>query len=328
VRDGITDLVELPAYEELVPAIETYRASIAREPGWQNPATAWRDAAASLARLLRIDRVVARASGGTLFVVPDGPLHGVPLEPLVTGETNARGPVLLGDHFDLVYLPSASFLAREAPSSGGHGGSRLFAVGDPEAPPPSPPLPGAREEVQRIARAFGAERAEVRLGASAVKDALRSPAAAAADILHVAARTVTPQEWPGMTGIALAPGDAGGDGLLRPHEIASLTLRARLVVLSACGTGLGRPVAGEGLHGLARAFLIAGVPAIVPSHWDVSDRATAELMERFYRRLAGGEPVPRALSRAARELRRESLPLYSHPHYWAPFTLFGLPPAT
>jgi CHAT domain-containing protein len=250
----------------------------------------------------------------------------VPLEPLVT-ETDARDPVLLGDHFDLVYLPSASFLAREAPSSGGHGGSHLFAVGDPRTAPPSPPLPGAREEVHRIARAFGAERTDVLLGARATKDALRSPAAAAADILHVAARTVTPQEWPGMTGIALAPGDEEGDGLLRPHEIASLALRARLVVLSACGTGLGRPVVGEGLHGLARAFMIAGVPSIVPSQWDVSDRATAELMERFYRRLGDGEPVPRALAGAGREMRRESLPMYAHPYYWAPFTLFGLPPA-
>jgi CHAT domain-containing protein len=325
MRDGAVSFVELAAHDELTRAIEAYRAAIVHEPGWQNPPGAWREAAAALARVLRIDRVLAGSSGGTLLVVPDGPLHGVPLEPLVTGETDEGGPVLLGDRFDLVYLPSASFLALAAPHAGG-GALRLFALGDPQAPLPAAPLPGAREEVRRIARAFAADRAEIRLGPRATKDALQAPAAAAADVLHVAARTVTPQERPGATGIALAPDAAGGDGLLRPHEIASLTLRARLVVLSACGTGLGRPVAGEGLHSLARAFLIAGVPAVVTSQWDISDRATAELMERLYRGIAAGEPAPRALARAAAELRRESLPLYAHPYYWAPFIFFGVPP--
>jgi tetratricopeptide (TPR) repeat protein len=328
VHDGAASLVQLPDHRELEPAIEAYRAAIDREPGLHNPPEAWRDAAQSLARMLRLDAVLDGVRGGTLLVVPDGPLHGVPLEPLVTGDTSDPSPELLGDRFDLVYLPSASFLALEVGGAADRdSAARLFAVGDPSAPATAAPLPGAREEVRRIARWFADGRAELRLGEHATKGVLHESAAAAADILHIAARTVTPGGLAGQTAIALAPEEAGGDGLLRPHEIASLALRARLVVLSACGTGLGRSVAGEGLQGLARAFLIAGVPAIVPSQWDVSDRATAELMERFYRGLAAGEPPQRALARAALELRRESLPLYAHPHYWAPFTLFGLPPS-
>ncbi len=325
INNGAVSFAELASYDELVPVIEAYRAAIAQEPGWQNPTDAWRAPAESLARLLRIDRVLTMADGGILLVVPDGPLHGVPLEPLVIGDGAGGRPQLLGDLFEPVYLPSASFLALERPNREANPVLRLFALGDPQAPAPTAPLPGARDEVQRIARLFDADRVEVRLGARATTSALREPAAAAADVLHVAARTVTHEERPGASGIALAPGEEGADGLLRPHEIASLTLRARLAVLSACGTGLGSPVAGEGLHGLARAFLIAGVPAIVPSQWDVSDRATAELMERFYHGLAAGEPGYRALAGAARGLRRESLPLYSHPYYWAPFILFGLP---
>ncbi len=329
IRDGVVSFTELVRYDELVPAIEAYREAIAREPGWNNPADAWRKPAELLARLLRIDRVLstAGAEGGMLMVVPDGPLHGIPLEPLVVGSPDGERARLLGDIFDPVYLPSASFLALEAPRVSAGPFTSLFALGDPHAPLPTAPLPGAREEVQRIAELFEADRAEVRLGARATKDTLREPAAATAGILHLAARTVTDEQRPGASGIALGPGTKGDDGLLRPHEIASLTLRARLAVLSACSTGLGRPVAGEGLHGLAQAFLIAGVPAIVPSQWDVSDRATADLMERFYRGLAAGEPGHRALADASRGLRRESLPLYAHPYYWAPFILFGLPPA-
>ncbi len=328
IRDGAASFTKLASHDELVPAIEAYRAAIAREPGWQNPTDAWRAPSEALARLLRVDRVRAIADGGMLLVVPDGPLHGVPLEPLVIGDGDAGGPLLLGDLFEPVYLPSASFLELQRPDRGQDEVLRLFALGDPRAPAPTAPLPGARDEVQRIARLFDTDRAEVRLGARATTNSLREPAAAAAGILHVAARTVTREQRPEASGIALAPGEEGGDGLLRPHEIASLRLRARLTVLSACGTGLGRPVEGEGLHGLARAFLIAGVPAIVPSQWDVSDRATAELMERFYRRLVAGEPAHHALAGAARELRREALPLYAHPHYWAPFIFFGLPEAS
>jgi len=361
IRDGLVRFAELADVEALVPAIEAYRAAIAHEPGWYNPAEAWRSAARALAPLLRIDLVLGGATGGTLLVVPDGPLHGVPLEPLIAvatdgvGSASAEGdpasagrdavsaggdstpaggvpasagrdPTGSGPRFDLVYLPSASFLAPRAPIAGTAPVPRLFALGDPRAPASPSALPGARDEVERVARVFGADRVELRLGVDATKDALRTPSAAAADILHVAARTVTPEQQPGATGIALAPGAEGGDGLLRPHEVAALTLRARLAVLSACGTGLGRPIAGEGLHGLATAFLIAGVPQIMASQWDVSDRATSELVERFYRGLATGEPAHRALARAARELRQESLPLYAHPYYWASFTLFGLPP--
>jgi CHAT domain-containing protein len=325
VRDGAVSLVELPAFDELVAAIAAYRAAIAHEPGLANLPETWKAAAATLSRLLRVDRVLAGDGDVTLLVVPDGPLHGLPLEPLIVGAAEDPRPELLGDRADVVYLPSASFLALDVRVPRESAPLRLFALGDPEAPPPAVALPGAREEVRRIARWFPGGRAEVRFGARATEDALRDPAARAADVVHIAASTVAQGERPGEAGIALAAGADGSDGLLRPHEIASLALRARLVVLSACGTGLGRSVAGEGLHGLARAFLIAGAPAIVPSQWDVSDRATAELMERFYRELAAGVRAERALALAARELRRESLPLYAHPYYWAPFTYFGLP---
>jgi hypothetical protein len=79
------------------------------------------------------------------------------------------------------------------------------------------------------------------------------------------------------------------DGYLRVHDIFNLQLPAELIVLSACRTGLGREIKGEGLVGLTRAFMYAGAARMVASLWSVNDKATAELMRRFYRRMLGPE---------------------------------------
>jgi CHAT domain-containing protein len=104
--------------------------------------------------------------------------------------------------------------------------------------------------------------------------------------------------------------------------LASAPLSARLVVLSGCETGLGRELAGEGLLGLAHAFLGAGADALLVSLAPVADRATAQLMVPFYRRLFAGETVATALAGAQRELLRER-DGRRHPFHWAPFAILG-----
>ena len=89
------------------------------------------------------------------------------------------------------------------------------------------------------------------------------------------------------------------DGFLRANEIYNLSLPAELVVLSACQTGLGREVRGEGLVGLTRGFMYAGAARVVVSLWSVSDRATSELMARFYEKMLRGGQRPAAALRAA-----------------------------
>jgi CHAT domain-containing protein/tetratricopeptide (TPR) repeat protein len=112
------------------------------------------------------------------------------------------------------------------------------------------------------------------------------------------------------------------DGLLQVYEIFNLKLNADLVVLSACETGLGKEVKGEGLIGLTRAFLYAGTPSVVVSLWKVLDTSTADLMVRFYRQLKdGGLSKTEALQRAQLEMIRRGV--FAHPHYWAPFILVG-----
>jgi CHAT domain-containing protein len=101
----------------------------------------------------------------------------------------------------------------------------------------------------------------------------------------------------------------------------TLALKADLVTLSACQTGLVQ-VAGEGVLGLSRAFLFAGARSVLVSHWSISDRATTALMTGFYSRcLTQGLDKAAALQQSMGALRRERG--FEHPRYWAPFFLVG-----
>jgi CHAT domain-containing protein len=145
-------------------------------------------------------------------------------------------------------------------------------------------------------------------------------------IVHFATHGMLNNIHPELSGIVLSLIDKTGrqqDGFLRLQDIYSLKLSAELVVLSACQTGLGKEIKGEGLIGLTRGFMYAGAPRIVASLWKVDDRATSELMKRFYQGLLG----PEALS-AAGALRQAQLSIWKEkqwraPYYWAAFVLQG-----
>jgi CHAT domain-containing protein len=102
-----------------------------------------------------------------------------------------------------------------------------------------------------------------------------------------------------------------------------MVLHAQLVVLSACETGAGQYVAGEGVFSLARGFMDAGVPSVVMSLWQVNDISTSELMPLFYRHLAQGLPKDEALHKAKLEFLKTSDPMKTHPFFWAGFVLLG-----
>ncbi|MBO0860382.1 MAG: CHAT domain-containing protein, partial [Chloracidobacterium sp.] len=145
-------------------------------------------------------------------------------------------------------------------------------------------------------------------------------------ILHFATHGLLNNIHPELSGIVLSLVDEEGrpeDGFLRLQDIYNLKLSAELVVLSACQTGLGKEIKGEGLVGLARGFMYAGAPRIVASLWKVDDRATSELMKRFY----GGMLGPGRLSPAG-ALRQAQLSIWKEkqwraPYYWAAFVLQG-----
>ncbi len=144
-------------------------------------------------------------------------------------------------------------------------------------------------------------------------------------IVHFATHGIVNSQFPELSGIVLSLVDEKGnkqEGFLRVHDVYNLRLRADLVVLSACETALGKEVKGEGIVGLTRGFMFAGVPTVAASLWRVEDQATADLMKRFYQRMMLEKMPPAAALRQAQisMLKEKSS---AQPFYWAGFTLQG-----
>jgi len=143
--------------------------------------------------------------------------------------------------------------------------------------------------------------------------------------VHFATHGYIDSERPDLSAIVLSLVDENGkpqDGFLRAHEIYNLNLPAELVVLSACETGLGKEIKGEGLVGLTRGFMYAGARRVVVSLWNVNDKATAELMARFYRGMLRENKTPAAALRTAQiEMSRQRQ--WQSPYYWSAFVLQG-----
>jgi CHAT domain-containing protein len=143
--------------------------------------------------------------------------------------------------------------------------------------------------------------------------------------VHFATHGLLDSERPGLSSLVLSMVDEQGkpqDGFLRANDIYNLKLPAELVVLSACQTGLGKEIKGEGLVGLTRGFMYAGAARVVVSLWNVNDKATAELMTRFYEKMLRQGARPAAALRAAQvEMWKQKQ--WQSPYYWAAFTMQG-----
>jgi len=144
-------------------------------------------------------------------------------------------------------------------------------------------------------------------------------------MVHFSTHGLLDSRHPELSGLVLSLVDEAGrpqEGFLRLHEIYRLRLNADLVVLSACQTGLGKEVRGEGLIGLVRGFMYAGAPRVMASMWEVDDAATTELMKSFYKGVLQEKLTPAAALRAAQiEMLKKSH--WQSPYYWGAFVLHG-----
>ncbi|MBK1990537.1 CHAT domain-containing protein [Sphaerospermopsis aphanizomenoides BCCUSP55] len=144
-------------------------------------------------------------------------------------------------------------------------------------------------------------------------------------IVHFATHGIFNTESPELSGVVLSLVNKNGktvNGFLRLNEIFNLNLPADLVVISACETGLGQEIKGEGLVGLTRGFMYAASPRVLVSLWQVDDKATSEIMTRFYRLMLQKKlPPAEALREAQLEMQRETE--WKSPYYWAAFVLQG-----
>ena len=246
--------------------------------------------------------------GSRVVVVPHDVLHYLPF-----GALRSKAGRWLVEDYTLSTLPSASVLKfLEAKRSAGGGG--VLAIGNPD-------LGSALNlrYAEREARAVGDRYA----GADVLvrQDATETRTKSLIDgarLLHFATHGELNERDPLASSLLLAPG-GGDDGRLEVREIFGLDLKAQLVVLSACETGLGQLSTGDELVGLQRAFLYAGSPAVVTTLWKVDDRASFALMREFYDQLAKLD-AGQALQAAQRAAMKE----FPHPFAWAAFGLTGV----
>ncbi|MGB7926468.1 MAG: CHAT domain-containing protein [Pyrinomonadaceae bacterium] len=188
-----------------------------------------------------------------------------------------------------------------------------------------PRLLASREEAAAIMESAPAGARMEAIGFDASRATAMSAELSRYRIVHFATHGLLNNEHPELSGVILSLVDQRGesvDGFLRLHDIYNLRLPADLVVLSACNTGLGKDVKGEGLIGLTRGFMYAGASGVMASLWKVDDEATAELMKYFYRgMLKEGLPPSAALRQAQMMMLKQKR--WRSPYYWAAFALQG-----
>ena len=300
-----------------------------------------------------IQRLLPRKPGSLLTIVPHGALFLLSF----AGLQDPSGTYLVERHA-IHYVPAGSVLAlAEQHTSPSHAADpRYLLVADPQSTPQLadgkalPRLPGTQTEIRQVAALVPASAATSLVGANATEPRVRS-LAGDRSVLHFATHGVIRTDDPLESFLALDTGrtaasrvaqpsgssDTADDGRLTAREIYGIQLNADLVVLSACRTGLGA-VSGDGVIGLARAFLYAGTPSVVATLWDVADEPAARLMPDLYRSLKRVPDKAQALRRAQLtllgdlrngrvkvETKAGTAILGEHPILWASFILVGKP---
>jgi CHAT domain-containing protein len=301
----------------LASLVDFTRAALTHQAGTTRSAPSWRPPLERLDQLLigPIESAGLLAGKHGLIIAPHAELHYLPFAALRDASTSA--PFLV-QRYVVTTVPSAAVWMRLRGRVDSAPGTEVLALA-----PRVDALPGSRDEVEAIGRAFGV-RARVLMGARATKRALRA-VASRQGIIHFATFGVLNKHNPLFSFVELAP-QPGEDGRLEVHDVFGLDLHARLVVLSACQTGLGSGVladvpAGDDWVGLVGGFLYAGAANVLATLWPVDDRATTGLMQQFYRELAAGRSEAEALANAQRSAIGK--PGTLDPFYWAGFTLSG-----
>jgi CHAT domain-containing protein len=189
-------------------------------------------------------------------------------------------------------------------------------------------LPFTRREVDSIYELAGGSGRFRALDFDASLAAATNPDLGQYRIVHFATHGLLNSEHPDLSGLIFSLVDKGGNdrnGFLASHDVFNLKLPADLVVLSACETGLGKQVKGEGLLSLTRGFMYAGAARVGVSVWKVNDESTSELMKRFYTAMLGREKLNAAAALRAAQVSMWKSDKWRSPYYWAGFVIQGEP---
>lgn len=293
-----------------------------------------------------------------LLVVSDGALQYIPFNALAVPHPPGDNPSylpLMVKH-EIVTLPSASTMAvlRQEVAGRTPAARTLAVLADPVFTPEddrlqlqvsdeSPTLgiksesgtraaevefsrlPYTKLEAEEILALVPESERRKAFGFDASREAATNPELSQYRIVHFATHGLLNSVNPELSGLVFSLLNEQGEplnGFLRLHEIFNLDLPAELIVLSACETGLGQEIRGEGLVGLTRGFMYAGAPRVLVSLWSVDDEATARLMVNFYQKMLQQGLTPAAALRSAQiELWEQQQ--WQAPFFWAGFTLQG-----
>lgn len=187
-------------------------------------------------------------------------------------------------------------------------------------------LPFSKQEASAILSLVPPHKRKGALGFDASRSTAMSGELSQYRFIHFSTHSFLNSVHPDLSGIVLSlvePDGRDQDGFLRAYEVFNLDLPAEMVVLSACSTGLGADVRGEGIVGLTRAFMYAGAARVLVSLWDVDDRATAELMARMYKGIFGPKRLRPVAALRAAQLQMWKEQRWRAPYYWAAFTIQG-----
>ncbi|MBU8870874.1 MAG: CHAT domain-containing protein [Gemmatimonadales bacterium] len=309
-----------------------------------------------LSRMLLNPVALELGRSGRVIVAGDGILNTLPFAVLLT-RAGAEGgfsalPFLVND-VELSCAPSLSGLQRlraaSTETAEGTGGATSSARRDlvilaqprPESLREAgvfaraagvedlPEVPFATEEIEGIIAAFAPDRVFLLQGAEATEEGLQAVGNQRRRFIHFTTHGLFNQKRPLYSGLVLEPGFES-DGFLTVNEIFGLNLDCDQVVLSACSSGLGKQISGEGLVGMTRAFLYAGAGSVMAALWDVVGSGTASFMADYYSQLADspGSAQTAALARTQRrmisgDLVRADGRSAAHPIFWAPFVITG-----
>lgn len=239
-------------------------------------------------------------------------------------------PVFDKDDMRVKTTGTAPKLTTQSPSSNASALTRDIerAMEDLDGNPRFPPLrlAAAQWEADEISKLVPARERMQALDFAANRQTATSPELGEYRIVHFATHAFNNSAHPELSGMVLSLVNKRGEpqnGFLRLSEIFNLKLPVELVVLSACQTGLGKEVAGEGLIGMTRGFMYAGAPRMVVSLWSVDDRATSVLMARFYKRMIEGEKQPPSAALRSAQIEMWKNPGRKAPYFWAGFIFQG-----
>jgi CHAT domain-containing protein len=251
--------------------------------------------------------------GARVVIVPDGALHNLNFEMLLADKPE---PHYWIQDVVISVAPSLSILGRSTKARAGLQPS-LLLMGDAEPAPGYPKLPQSALELEDVEHHFPAAGTTVYRGPAATVDRYRNAGPNRFSSIHFAAHGEANEQSPLDSAIILSP-QANGYKLYA-RDVMNIPITADLVTISACRGVGARPFSGEGLVGFAWAFFQAGARNVVTSLWDVNDRTTAELMDRFYGRVQAGEPYANALRDAKLAMLESD---NRKPYFWAPFQLY------